>query len=160
MTPDYIRDLWAYKGPRDVEGKDSYINLATPQTDILKVLANPARGASGLLNPLFKVPIELKTGETVDMGSGQGYPVDNTGRGLVSELARQTPVTNFLDKVTNKSRSDDALTEDNELTGNPSTWMGRLDETTISFLTGLGVYEDFNHITEPHYDPSQPTVID
>ncbi len=130
IVPAWIQDLWAYQiaeyGDDDAfhQQNESYFNLATPQFDSYKTLTNPGNTAYGLLSPIAKVPDQITnmaTGHSASEAVGEEpmYTGDGVG-GALSTFAKNTPQTNFLQKILNGNLSG---------------------EDAATFGTGLGIYQ-------------------
>lgn len=120
IVPGWMQDLWLYKigespAQTAMEGgggeTESYGGLATPQMDALKSTAAPGPFAYGMLNPLFKLPIEVAEGHTLSEEDQQeGRTVKGVlsnldtrphtdmnvpYQGIIPKLTSQTPLTKF-----------------------------------------------------------------
>lgn len=153
MVPGWIRDIGAYNIGTDSEGKDTFFNIQVPQMDAIKALTDPSGLGHTLLNPAFKVPMEQLMGHT---GGKIEMPVE-TGQERISNLMRTTPQGSLIDKIIN--REDGAILEPGD---------APLDETIVSFLTGLGLYENDSVVTRydvernpvpQNYDVTRPPGI-
>jgi hypothetical protein len=130
VVPDWIQEMWGYKiqEENDAEHSETYFNMATPQMDIYKGLSHPGQQLSTLTNPLIKVPYEQsrvgtkvfdQEGDALP-GNDMNFPLDS-GEKRIDELMRQLPTTSMANKE----------------------WRGRgSKQTRLSFLSGLGFYEN------------------
>lgn len=125
-VPDYLKNMLAYPIGTDEEGHDTYLNIQTPQWDGLKALLDPGNVASLMSNPIVKMPYEqIMDKPLVDYGD----PGFDSSQDRYSNMMGILPQGKFVDKLIN--RKDGALKEN-----------GAVDETALSFVTGLGFYED------------------
>lgn len=134
-TPDWIKDSGAYKMGTDAEGKDTYGYMATTQSDALKALTDPLGAANTLLNPFFKTPTELA------LGSSLNTDVDNaqftSGGDRLKSMVNSLPQAKFLER--SFSLKENPYTEPG---GPVAGVIPRMDERLLSFMTGVGAYED------------------
>jgi hypothetical protein len=157
MVPQYIKDQWGYQIGTDSNGRDTFLNIATPQMDALKALTNPVGTPSQMLNPLFKFPIDeiraMKGKETMGSKIGMDDEFEHSIGGRdpleldeLRELARYSPLTEFLARVKGSKGANGEL-DDNEglgkyLQNDPGSGSVVPSEGLVKFLTGLGIYEE------------------
>lgn len=156
IVPGWIRDMQAVNVGTDEEGRDTFFNLQVPQMDALKGMSNPEGLVSTMLNPLLKIPTEQVLGHTLASNEEMQMPVDSV-QGFMTQVLRTTPQGNFADKSI--KRKDSPWTEPGAI----------MDETLLSFLSGIGFYENRAQVTnydvernpvEQNYDLTRPTVVD
>jgi hypothetical protein len=131
VTPSWMQSMFAYPMGEDESGDMTYMNVATPQMDIYKMMQNPASATIGMLSPFPKVLTEQAMGHTmdpsfqIDFEKAPGSRADN--------IQRTTPIGSLLDAI-NEGRGpeDSAVSEPG----------GPLDERLTSFISGLGFYEN------------------
>lgn len=152
MVPSWMQDMWAYQIAEDVNGDDTFFNMATPQMDIYKQTADPLGTVFALLNPLAKLPLQEAFNSSAGPlkyvpGSNQmDIPLDEEGQGWdprdkdsLQNFLRLMPQTNMVNKVWNGSPED----KDNALLERDSFGkVDGMDEQLLSFLSGLGFYEN------------------
>jgi hypothetical protein len=132
VTPEWIQAMFAYPMGQDDSGDMTYMNVATPQMDIFKMLQNPASATVGMLNPFFKVPLEQATGDTLDPSFNMEF--DKVPGSRQDNLVRTTPIGSLIDNIVEGQAAgeDSAVMEPG----------GPLDERLTSFISGLGFYEN------------------
>ncbi len=152
LVPGWMQDMWGYQvaGEEGMgEGPASYLNVATPQMDALKVISSPGPTGYGLLNPLIKSTLEIGqviTGNgdnqsflqrlmgNVDFNGEGSMKVDlqsedqNQGESIGNNLLRTTPIGNLFSKT--------GVLDGEEGMELPS------DQELLSFGTGFGVYRN------------------
>lgn len=139
-TAAYLKDAFSYGLGFDEEGKQTRLGIQTPQTDALKAVFDPVGTAGMMTNPLIKAPIEqLLLNRSFTNYDEDGY--SNLGE-RATGLAQYQPFLKLLAKGQNRK---DSVTDDN----------GHLDETMLSFLSGLNVLEDtgYDNKSRSHRDP-------
>lgn len=131
VTPDWMQDLMTYPIGEDESGAMTYMNVATPQFDIYKMMKEPWSSTLGMLTPFAKVPYEQLSGETMD----PDFKMDvKTGEERFDHLARTTPASSLLNNIYDKRGDEDSAISE--------PGMSPLDERMTSFITGLGFYEN------------------
>jgi hypothetical protein len=131
LTPKWMRGLMAYPMGKDQDNAMTYMNVATPQMDILKMLADPVGTTTGMMTPGLKVPLEQATGHPLDPEFSDMKFEGSYDR--AQALARTTPFGSLMRNIiTNNEPDQDSAVNEH----------GAMDEKLLSFLTGLGFYEN------------------
>lgn len=133
VTPKWMRDMFSYPMGTDQEGAMTYANVATPQMDVYKMMGDPVGTFAGMLTPGAKVPLEQMIGRPIDP-EFKGMAMEGS-QDRFDHLMRTTPITNLVNQ---SIKNEVDLTRESSL-GEPG---GPLDERLVSFLTGLGFYEN------------------
>lgn len=146
VTPDWIQKMFAYPIGRDEEGAMDYMNIATPQMDVFKMMQSPGSTIASMLTPYAKVPIEQYMGHGMDPDFNFKFEDQKNVYGEKDESEarwdhafRQTPQTSFLNKIADNRDTRQGGERDSALT--EPGW-SPLDEAATSFITGLGFYEN------------------
>jgi len=167
VVPSWVQGFFAYPMGKDEEGSRNYVNVATPAMDIYKMAGNPGSMPFDMLSPLIKAPFEQLgmpgnpkgakdwEGNTQDKWLGipntRGQTLDPQFNSMLDSpkdkqkhLANTTPLGSLLWKIRdaqkNPGDTDDPLTErgSNPILGGNKDF----DETILSYLSGLGQYEN------------------
>lgn len=136
VTPKWMQDMLSYPIGRDQEDAMTYMNVATPQMDVYKMFGDPVGTTAGMLTPGLKYPIEQLIGRPLDPEFA-GMEM-NGSEDRFDHTARLTPGTNLLNRLRGEGDPDKESSF-----GEPAFGMaGGIDEKLLSFLTGLGFYEN------------------